>query len=41
MAAGRHFLGLPGSGPNQTLGPIWASNTSKRVFWAKEVPFGV
>jgi len=25
----------------QTGGPIWTSNTSKRVFWRKEVPFGV
>jgi hypothetical protein len=35
------FLGLSGSGPNQTRGPILASDTSKRVFLAKEVPFGV
>jgi hypothetical protein len=33
------FLGLSGSGPNQTRGPILASDTSKRVFWAKNVPF--
>ena len=26
---------------NHNCWPIWASNTSKRVFWCKEVPFGV
>ena len=35
MAAGRNFWPL-GMWPNQTRRPIWASNTSKRVFWAKK-----
>ena len=35
MAARRNFWPL-GIGPNQTRRPIWASNTSKRVFWAKK-----
>ena len=38
------FLGFflfSGSRPGQTRGPILASDTSKRVFWPKEVPFGV
>ena len=45
MQALRAFLGfyvfLSGSRPGQTRGPILASDTSKRVFWDKEVPFGV
>ena len=30
-----------GSRPGQTRDPILASDTSKRVLWPKEVPFGV
>ena len=26
---------------NHSCGPIWVNDTSKRVFWRKEVPFGV
>jgi hypothetical protein len=31
MAAGRHFFRRSASGHNQTRGPIWTSDTSKRV----------
>ena len=36
-----YFLCSSGSRPGQTLGPILASDTSKRVFWHNEVPFMV
>ena len=36
-----YFLSSSESRPGQTRGPILASDTSKRVFWHKEVPFGV
>ena len=32
------IFGLSGSDPSQTNGPIWASDKSKRVIWAEEVP---
>jgi hypothetical protein len=40
MAAGRHFFRRSASGHNQTRGPIWTSDTSKRVVWTKDVPLG-
>ena len=36
-----YFLSTSESRPDQTRGPILASDTSKRVFCPKEVPFGV
>ena len=35
------FFVVLGIAPWSNPWPILASNTSKRVFWAKEVPFGV
>ena len=36
-----YFLCSSGSRPGQTRGSILASDTSKRVFWHKDVPSGV
>jgi len=36
-----YFSSSPESCPGQTGRPILASDTSKRVFWHKEVTFGV